>query len=1117
MNRIIFFVIICALLNISAYADGTHPQGIRLDGSVGTAGKVELPGPDYQIKPEYGKQSGANLFHSFQQFNIHSGESATFSGPASVKNIISRVTGGSASWIDGKLASAIPGADLYFLNPFGVMFGSSASLDLSGSFHVSTADYLKMGDNERFHSKPIENEVLSVAAPTAFGFLSEHPAAISAQGSFLSVPTGKTVSFIGGDIAFHNATLAAQEGRVNLASAASAGEIRLSDTRIEMNGIEQQGTIAITRDTDFKKITGTDYSWADITAAGINTGGEILIRAGRFELRGGAFAANIFGNGNGKEINISVTDDMIVNGAGINLGGRILNSTYGAGNAGDIAIEAKNLTLDNRAEIAAETYGTGKGGDIRLNVSTLNISNVSDISSGSGGVGQGGNISVSAADSVRVSGMSEAGHSGIYAAALNNGAGGKISVDTPDLALDKGGVISANTLGDGNAGEIRLNADNLTLTEKGAVTADTFGAGHGGHINISAQDAVSISGSKSGIIANTYSGGGDGGSISLKTSALAMDDQSIISARTAGNGNSGDINLNLDKLVLSGGAEISTETIGSGNSGSISISAKDSVRISGLADKHIGGIYANTYRGGNGGNILINTPSLSVDEEGKISSEAGGNGDAGEIRLNLTQLMLTDKGAISTDTFGSGHGGHINILAKNCVNISGSLSGIYADTSGGEGGKITIKTPVLDINDGGVISVSAKGDQKAGEIALELNTLTMSSSGEILAAASGTGQGGNVYITAADSVKISGVNDTGYKSGVYTSTFSGTGNAGNIMISASDVSVGKDGVISAFSSGKGNAGEINLNVKTLSLTDNAEISTEVIGQGNGNNINIAAENSVHISGYLSGIYTNTYGAGISGNITLSAYNMTLDEKSSISAVTAGTGKAGEIRLNINTLTLTQGSGMSTSSLGSGDGNNILLNVSDLTMKNGSYIEAFSNDTGNAGNIILDAHNTVRLDNSSFLTGSRNSDGGDMKFHIDKILYLSDSYISTSAKGGTGSGGNISIDPQFVILNNSNITANAYGGRGGNIHIVADNFIRSWKSIVDASSKLGIDGLVEINSPDADISSGLMVLSGSFFDVSRWAATPCEEKTDEPTSRFFIRRYIVQPVPFEEQF
>ncbi|NJL58736.1 MAG: filamentous hemagglutinin N-terminal domain-containing protein [Desulfobacteraceae bacterium] len=178
------------------YADGTHPAGIKLDGTIGNAGKPDLPGPDYAIKPEYGKQAGSNLFHSFQQFNIHKGESATFSVPDSVRNIISRVTGGSASWIDGKLALTIPNADMYFLNPFGVMFGSNASLDLGGSFHVSTADYLKLGNDGVFHALHPENSILSVAPPSAFGFLSDKPAKISFDGSFLQVPEGKTLSVI---------------------------------------------------------------------------------------------------------------------------------------------------------------------------------------------------------------------------------------------------------------------------------------------------------------------------------------------------------------------------------------------------------------------------------------------------------------------------------------------------------------------------------------------------------------------------------------------------------------------------------------------------------------------------------------------------------------------------------------------------------------------------------------------------------------------------------------------------------------------------------------------------------------------------------------------------------
>jgi filamentous hemagglutinin family protein len=108
-------------------------------GSAGT-----LSGPDYQITQDVGKLENGNLFHSFGRFNINSTESATFSGSAGIKNIISRVTGGQASTIDGVLRSTISGANVFFLNPAGIIFGENASLDVQGSFHASTADYLKL-------------------------------------------------------------------------------------------------------------------------------------------------------------------------------------------------------------------------------------------------------------------------------------------------------------------------------------------------------------------------------------------------------------------------------------------------------------------------------------------------------------------------------------------------------------------------------------------------------------------------------------------------------------------------------------------------------------------------------------------------------------------------------------------------------------------------------------------------------------------------------------------------------------------------------------------------------------------------------------------------------------
>src|SRR5438876_1540613 len=119
------------------------------DGTLGPPGGA-LSGPTYQIPAELGQKVGPNLFHSFSQFNINNGEAATFTGPNDVQNVLSRVTGGGASWIDGMLRCTIPGANFYLINPSGVMFGPEAALDVSGSFTVTTANYLKLADGGRF-------------------------------------------------------------------------------------------------------------------------------------------------------------------------------------------------------------------------------------------------------------------------------------------------------------------------------------------------------------------------------------------------------------------------------------------------------------------------------------------------------------------------------------------------------------------------------------------------------------------------------------------------------------------------------------------------------------------------------------------------------------------------------------------------------------------------------------------------------------------------------------------------------------------------------------------------------------------------------------------------------
>jgi filamentous hemagglutinin family protein len=119
-----------------------------------------LQGSNYQIDASLGYQHGGNLFHSFRNFNLNFGESATFSGPSNIQNVISGVTGGNPSLIDGTIRSLIPNADIYFLNPFGIVFGPNARLDVQGSFHASTADYLSFSNGGRFYARNPRESIL---------------------------------------------------------------------------------------------------------------------------------------------------------------------------------------------------------------------------------------------------------------------------------------------------------------------------------------------------------------------------------------------------------------------------------------------------------------------------------------------------------------------------------------------------------------------------------------------------------------------------------------------------------------------------------------------------------------------------------------------------------------------------------------------------------------------------------------------------------------------------------------------------------------------------------------------------------------------------------------------
>src|SRR4051794_5094886 len=204
---------------------------IVTDGSVGS--KVSLHGGEIEIGANLGTRTGDNLFHSFETFGIATGQTATFTGPGDIRNVISRVTGGEISNIDGTLTSRVGQADLYFLNPAGVMFGPNAQLDVPGSLHVSTAHELHFADGTRFSAVDKAGSGLTVAPPEAFGFLDRPPGRIAVEHSQLSLQPGKAFSLVGGSLDIvDGARLAATSGAMTLATIASPGQVRISDSTV---------------------------------------------------------------------------------------------------------------------------------------------------------------------------------------------------------------------------------------------------------------------------------------------------------------------------------------------------------------------------------------------------------------------------------------------------------------------------------------------------------------------------------------------------------------------------------------------------------------------------------------------------------------------------------------------------------------------------------------------------------------------------------------------------------------------------------------------------------------------------------------------------------------------
>lgn len=525
-----------------------------------------------------GTSVGNNVFHSFSTFNVATGDSATFTGAGTVTNIIARVTGGASS-IDGTLRTAAgANTSLWILNPAGVAFGQNASLDVTGSFHASTAHALKFGASGQFDMAGAPAGTLSVS-PTAFVFLSP-PAAITVDGATLAVPSGRNLSLVGGNIGIANGTIHVPSGQLGLASVAGAGEVTLG-----------AGSLAATGTAASSQITLTNASldtWSTPGAPG-PASGSIFIRGGKLSVNQSTVSTEHTGGAAGGGIDIALAGDLAMN------GGLLLATGLGTGAAGSISVDATGVSMASGSVI--DTSG--------LDVSTF-------------AGGQSGTTLVNASGDLSLSGGSQ------ITSVTMTGTGGDVVVNAGNLSVSgAGSMINVVTVGTGTGGDITVNAVNVGLSAGGRISAgnEIVGAigpstGNGGSIAVNAVGSVAIGGAGSGIFSSNPAFGNAGSISVMAGSAITLAGGGQISTETLV-GSGGQITLMATDLVALDHSRITTSVAdGSGNGGAIFI---DPAFVTLNASQ----IIADTFNG-LGGQIDVITGNLVMDATSLIRAEAFG-------------------------------------------------------------------------------------------------------------------------------------------------------------------------------------------------------------------------------------------------------------------------------------------------------------------------------------------------------------------------------------------------------------------------------------------------------------------------------------------------------------
>jgi hypothetical protein len=549
-------------------------------------------------------------------------------------------------------------------------------------------------------------------------------------------------------------------------------------------------------------------------------------------------------------------------------------------------------------------------------------------------------------------------------------------------------------------------------------------------------------------------------------------------------GDVADILVNADSLTLSGEkAEIQTVRFGFGNPADVDITA-DTVEIRNGAS-----ITLVNYFQGPGGSLTVNTGDLVIDGSG--STDFTGLSAQGLFHPGYL-LFTADPITYFADA------GIITVNADNNVTL---VNGAFINANSfafGSGGGVTVNTNNLSLDNGALITAESTLGGPAGNVEINASgQVSLTNISQISSTTSGSGTGGNVVVNGGQSTTVSG------SSGIFSSTVEPSQELLDFFASnfaplfggvVPDYAMLQSFITSVSGIPDPSIFEVLGVMRTIGLLN---IPDSALVPGDGGAVSMTTPlltiNDAAVS-------SSTGWDGNAGAVAGDVGSLVVENGGEIRSRTGlsdsvGTGNAGNVNFTAaNNITVSGGS-ISTSTIGSGGGGNIELTAgNNIEISNGGSVTSEStstdDDAGAAGTITISADNEINLKDGAISTRTVNAAGGSVTLLAPYWVYLLDSAITTSVEGGDENSGNILIDPEFVILNNSNILANAYGGNGGNIDIFADYVIISADSSIDASSKLGIDGTINISNPDQDIAKELAVLPENYLDVTGLISDRC---------------------------